>query len=212
MFVSSLQGIQPVANVSLPLIVTTSAASGLLLLLLLLALFHPPNNMLCTDLPQELWAQILQHVPWRQRLSACALVCQKLARAAAAATQFLDLDFEDHPVQHGAFLDWTGSHGSFLTRLELYTDPDYSPIRQLPCSNLLELRLSGSAQLGASSEGLGLLHSCTALTYLEWDEIGLLDGVADSAAPAVPSGVAQLRHLTLTSSQPVGWVRPCRPG
>jgi hypothetical protein len=59
------------------------------------------------ELPQELWAQILQHVPWQQRLSACALVNQKLARAAAAATRSLNLIFM--VTWRDVMLSWPGA-------------------------------------------------------------------------------------------------------
>jgi hypothetical protein len=149
------------------------------------------------ELPQELWAQVLQHVGYKQRLSACALVCRKLARAAAAATQSLDLFFNS-PERHDAFLGWTANHGSSLTHLRLFADPDHTPVRQLPCPNLLQLELvSCCVQLCASSEGMGLLHSCTALTHLDIcfaRSDSLLDGLPDVRFGGVP----QLKHLALT--------------
>jgi hypothetical protein len=39
------------------------------------------------DLPQELWTQILQHVPYKHRLSSCALMCHKLSKLAALRQQ-----------------------------------------------------------------------------------------------------------------------------
>jgi hypothetical protein len=57
------------------------------------------------DLPEEVWTQVLQHFPNEQRLSACALVCHKLRRAAAAAaTQVLQLDVSWSLQRHDAFL------------------------------------------------------------------------------------------------------------
>jgi hypothetical protein len=161
--------------------------------------------MSCTaeDVPQDLWTQILQHVPWYQRLSACALVNQKLARAAPAATQSLDLDFEDSPTNHDAFLDWTMSHGGYLTRLYLHSVSSHSPIRQLPCPNLLELHLDeASVQLCASREHLGLLHSCTALTQLCLIYPTLLDGDVEGPAGAAPAAAARLQRFVLDADQP----------
>jgi hypothetical protein len=113
----------------------------------------------CAELPQELWNRILQHADYKQRLSACALVCQKLAKAAAAATKELTIQC-DSPQRQAAFLRWVDNNGSSLTRLSLASDPNADSIRQLPCANLLELEVSrGSAQLCGRSEGLGLLHS-----------------------------------------------------
>jgi hypothetical protein len=129
------------------------------------------------ELPQELWILILKHVDFRQRLSACTPVCQKLARAAAAATQSVSVSCYCRPQPLDAFLAWAraSSHGSLLTRLKFsFSD---SPIRQLPCPQLLELQgISSSVQLCASSEGMGLLRSCTALTSLQLDSSTLLDG------------------------------------
>jgi hypothetical protein len=50
-------------------------------------------------------------------------------------------------------------------------------------------------QLGPSSQGPGLLHSCTALTRLEVASWMLLDRKTD--APVVPLRVAKLKHLEL---------------
>jgi hypothetical protein len=165
--------------------------------------FHQ-HNVQQEDLPQELWAQILLHVDYQQRLSACALVCRKLARAAAAATQLLDLYFGDAFERYDAFMGWTSSHGSSLTRLVLSYSP--STIQQLPCSNLLQLELADcSVQLCASSEHSGLLHSCTALTSLSlhFTEQGLLDDLAGQVPSAVPpTAVPQLKRLDVTAYVP----------
>lgn len=64
------------------------------------------------ELPYELWVQILQHVPQQQHFSSCALVCQKLARAAAAATASVRLNLY-RPQRHDDFLSWYSSHSSF---------------------------------------------------------------------------------------------------
>jgi hypothetical protein len=152
-------------------------------------------------LPQELWALILQHVDYWQRLSACALVCRKLARAAAAATQSLELylDCDHSPTNHDAFLSWTNRHGSSLTSLHLESIIENSPIRQLACPNLLQLSVTDcTVQLCASSEGLGLLHSCTALTKLKLTRPKLLAGGVLAPAGLVPSAVARLHSFTMT--------------
>jgi hypothetical protein len=129
-------------------------------------------------------------------------VCHKLSRAAAAATQSLELNFgfltDERPQLHAAFLSWTSSHGSSLTRLVLRSACSHSGIRELACPHLLELNLTTCrVQLGASSEGLGLLHSCTALTQLVLMFPVLLDGVGDAPAAAAPAAVAKLPRLIL---------------
>jgi hypothetical protein len=152
-----------------------------------------------SQLPQELWVQILQYVPNYQRLSACALVCRKLARAAASATTSVELTASQRCA---AFLShWVSSYGSSLTRLHLSADD--SSIRDLPCPALLELSLHGGhVQLCAGNEGVGLLHSCTALTRLSLLYPTLLDDGVLMPARGVPSAVAQLRHLALQYAGP----------
>jgi hypothetical protein len=110
-----------------------------------------------------------------------------------------ELRFARRPRRHSAFLGWASSSGSSLTSLHLSDMPDSTTIRQLPCPNLLELRLSlhlGSV-LCASSEGLGLLHSCTALTRLNLEFATLLDSVGGLAPGVPPTAAAQLKHLEL---------------
>jgi hypothetical protein len=115
---------------------------------------------------------------------------------AAAATQFLDLDFVDHLTQHGAFLSWTNSYGSSLTQLEFALRPEHTPVRQLACPNLLELELFRfSVQLCGSPEHLGLLHSCTALTSLSLLCVNLLDGGVEGPAGEAPAETARLQHF-----------------
>jgi hypothetical protein len=162
---------------------------------------------LCTaasDLTQDLWTQILKHVDHKQCLCSCALVCRKLARAAAAATTSVSFVCQGRPQRLDDFLTWSSSHGSSLTRLHLQFSN--TPIRQLHCCpNLVELHLQHfTVQLCAGSEHLGLLHSCTALTSLRLEEATLLDGgVGDGPAGAAPAAAAaaQLQQLELTGQQ-----------
>jgi hypothetical protein len=177
------------------------------------------------QLPQELWVQILQHVHYKQRLSACALVCCKLARAAAAAaTQSLELDLQSSPESFDAFLNWLGlnSSGRSLTRLVLSSNYSHLSICELPCPNLAELQLSMDAtscsvQLSASSRHPGLLHSCTSLTKLSLSNVALLDAATDRPAPAgdrcPPAAAAQLQHLQLAacSARQSCSLRPNKP-
>jgi hypothetical protein len=126
-------------------------------------------------------------------------VCQKLARAAAAAaTTSLNLTTYNNNLQRwDAFLSWTTSHGASLTKLHLSVHD--SSIRHLPCNNLLQLSLSrGSVQLCAGGSDLGVLHSCTALTRLEVYDSTLLDGGVAGLAGGVPPAVAQLQHLDMS--------------
>jgi hypothetical protein len=63
---------------------------------------------------------------------------------------------------------------------------------------LVKLELTyGSAQLCAGSEGLGLLHSCTALTRLYMEGSTLLDDGVGGPAGAAPAATARLQSLRL---------------
>lgn len=159
----------------------------------------PHISMPCVqELLQELWTLILQHVEVNYRLCACALVCQTLGRAAAAATRSLDVNLRGSPQLHDAFLGWARRYGSSLTRLELASGRSHTSIWELACPNLLELRLvECSVQLGVSNQGVGLLHSCPALTRLELSKISLLDGLDLTTVSQPPAAVAQLQSLRL---------------
>jgi hypothetical protein len=152
------------------------------------------------ELPEELWVQILHHVYYSQRLTNSALVCRKLARAAAAATQSLG------PLSYSDSLNtWISNHGSSLTRLSLGDfDQGHITIRQLPCPNLAELVVFGlRVQLCAGSEHMGLLHSCPALTQLLLGSVTLLDGSVDGPVPA-PAARLQVFRLCARTLPAVG--------
>lgn len=165
---------------------------------------HPTDSMSpAEELPQELWTQILSALTWRHRLSVCALVCQKLRRAAAAATQEVHVWAPDSaPQRANDFLSWTSSYGSSLTALHLDFGVRGGSVRQLAaCPNLVQLKLVGcSVQLGAGSGDMGLLHSCTALTHLVLSNVTLLDvGLDKPAAGMAAAPVARLQSLALRS-------------
>jgi hypothetical protein len=155
------------------------------------------------ELPQELWTQILSSVlPWSWRLSVCALVCQKLRRAAAAATQAVTVwPQASNPERANNFLSWASSYGSSLTALDLNfgSRGRSSSIRQLAaCPNLVQLSLAEcSVQLCAGSGNMGLLHSCTALTALALSSMMLLDVGLDEPAVGMAAPVARLQSLEL---------------
>jgi hypothetical protein len=66
-------------------------------------------------------------------------------------------------------MNWLFQHGQHLTSLHMF---EYLPLRQLPCPNLLALKLDdwdeSGVQLGPAADGSpGVIHSCTKLTRLE---------------------------------------------
>lgn len=70
------------------------------------------------DLPATLLAELLQHVPLKERLSACALVCRAFASAATLATTHLkDLLL---PLENVAAIEsWAEQHAGQLVSLEI---------------------------------------------------------------------------------------------
>jgi len=64
-----------------------------------------------SSLSEDLWKQILQFVPLKDRLSSCSRVSRTLHRAAAAATQQVELSSIAHP----SLFQWMQHHGQHLT-------------------------------------------------------------------------------------------------
>mgnify|MGYP001807812402 CR=1 FL=1 len=115
------------------------------------------------------------------------MVNKRLHAAAAAATHDLQLWFGDGQSpskgtliprnQEGSTLDWLIHHGQHLTRLQL--DGFQQPMQQMPCPNLLDLKLNrGCAelglapsycrmQLGSADDQPCVIQGCTKLTRLE---------------------------------------------
>jgi hypothetical protein len=69
------------------------------------------------DVPLPVISQILQHVPLRQRLSSCALVCSTWAAAAAAATNSINIEIL--PKQLPALGLWMQQHGKYVQHLQV---------------------------------------------------------------------------------------------
>jgi len=148
-----------------------------------------------STLSEDVWKQILLHVPFAQRLESCSRVNKALCRAAAAAaaTQHIELDEREARVQRLQDLcRWMLHHGQHLTSLQLCGP---GTLTQLPCPNLRELALgSMRVQLSASSTQPGVLHSCTRLTELFFIFCQFADGHSSLAAL---SSLVQLQRLTI---------------
>jgi len=68
------------------------------------------------ELPVDLWKLVLQHVPLKQRLAACALVCHKLHAAAIAATDSIQTSLI-YQRKVDVFVEYLQRQGSHLTSI-----------------------------------------------------------------------------------------------
>lgn len=107
--------------------------------------------------------------------------------AAVAATQ--DVELTRGHVQSG--LQWLSPYGQHVITLTL--DNLQQPLLELPCPNLLELRLLEmcSAQLGPAADGSpGVILGCTKLTCLE-----VACNIIDAPAGTTVDSLSRLVHL-----------------
>jgi hypothetical protein len=155
-----------------------------------------------SSLPDEVLKLVMQHVPVQDRLHNCALVSRRMHAAAVAATDCLEIA-ESRPEMDVVVMNWLSQHGQHLTRLEVCS---YPHLRQLPCPNLLELKLfdwyESSVQLGPAADGSpGVIHSCTKLTRLE-----VSCNISDAPEGAVLDGnLSSLVHLQRLKVAPAGY-------
>ena len=100
-------------------------------------------------------------------------------------------------------MNWLSQHGQHLTSLHM---SGCLPLRQLPCPNLLELKLDGwdefGVQLGPAADGSpGVIHSCTKLTRLE-----VSCNISDAPEGVVLDGnLSSLVHLQRLKVAPAGY-------
>ena len=145
-------------------------------------------------MPDEVLRAILRHLPLKDRIKGCFLVSRSLLAAAAAATEHFQLDFRYMSTQHAeSALRWLSHYGQHLTHL------DFSSLEQqllqLPCENLLELKLhSLEVQLGTADGQPGVLQTCTKLTRLELS-CRTLDAPVDGLVDVGLSRLVYLQHL-----------------
>jgi hypothetical protein len=92
------------------------------------------------DLPVTLLAEMLKHVPLKERLSACALVCPAFASAAALSTTHLEILL---PLQNVAsFESWTQHHAEQCVSLKIGPkDHAHGCSLQLPWEQLTRLQV-----------------------------------------------------------------------
>lgn len=103
------------------------------------------------SLTPDIWTHILRHVGTADRVARCSVVCKKLNKAAAAATQDVQLSLWRCDVDEGlrqrwaqAFESYLQKHGRHLTSLQLFWADQ--PLFNLPCANLKSLDLVPCAQ------------------------------------------------------------------
>lgn len=143
------------------------------------------------SLPDEVLKLVLTHVPLKERLVNCSLVHSRLHAAAVAATQQLETGYSPmwQPERGQSVFTWLSRYGEHVTRLDVDA---LDWVTQLPCPNLLQLRLVGTiVQLGPTADGPGVIAGITKLTRLELHYNGIDDGpVVDSLSELV-----HLQHL-----------------
>ena len=149
--------------------------------------------MMWSGLPEELWKLILVHVPLPERLGTCSRVSQKLCRAAAAATEQLEVQLQRSAQRSQGVVQWLHHNGQHVTSIQLRNFN--ASLTELPCLQLRKLAVDGgSVQLGPSSSHPGVLHSCSGLTKLRLWGCIVVDGCRSLAAL---SAVPALQHLHL---------------
>jgi len=156
------------------------------------------------DLPGDLWKKVLQHVPLKQRLTSCALVCHKLHAASTTATDSIQASLSGQ-LSMDIFLEYLQQYGSQLTSISLYADKHVEGWlmvqQQLPsCQHLQQLSLKGFDVQLSPAEGLpGALDSLTGLTRLELRDCGFNSGRSGGAAAL--SVLVNLQHLCFKRKQ-----------
>jgi hypothetical protein len=152
-----------------------------------------------SSLPDEVLKLVMQHVPLQDRLTSCCLVNSRFHAAAVAAMQHVQFGRSQDPVlqqKADCFLQWLPLYGQHLTSLDIRSVPQ--PLRQLPCPNLLQLRLEwGEVQLGPTADGHpGVIQSCTELTSLTL-KCELIDAPDSDSSDDNPStsALSSLVHL-----------------
>jgi hypothetical protein len=136
------------------------------------------SNTSLADMPPEVRACVLRHLPVGMRLGPCALTCSALSAAAVAATDVLCMH-SIYQQKASALAAWIAKHGATLVHLELKDctavnfDCGMGHLASLTALQRLELQaafnnayaaLGGEAAYGAAlSSTTGQLQQLTAL-------------------------------------------------
>jgi hypothetical protein len=139
------------------------------------------GNPSLADMPPEVLACVLRHLPVGVRLGPCALTCSAFSAAAAAATDAISMQEVDQP-KADALAAWIAKHGTTLVHLQLKDcaavpfGSGMNHLASLTALQRLELRaafsdaykvLGGKAAYSAAlSSTIGQLQQLTALELL----------------------------------------------
>ena len=106
-----------------------------------------------------------------------------------------DSPFRIRRARESDFSDWLPKYGQHLTSLHLGRWGQ--PLLQLPCPDLLELKLwMCSVQLGPTADGApGVIQCCPKLTHLELASSGILDAATGAVVDSL-SNLVHLQHLS----------------
>jgi len=151
--------------------------------------------------PEDIWKLVLEHVPLRQRLCECALVCRKFHAAVIAATKSIETRLSKQSSADN-LVEYLSRHGSHLTSMNLSGSEigagKCTLLGQLPsCQHVQQLSIEYFDVQLCGDEGLpGVLNSITGLTRLELDDClvnpkGTVGSVADLSV------LVNLRHLRI---------------
>lgn len=166
------------------------------------------------QVPAEVWTLVCQHLGQADRLR-CALVSQRVAAAARAATvevlvsrpRGLGWGVQQHDERVQAALTYLQHHGQHVTGLvmRLSAAATSQPVAVLPCGSLVELELDGAAvQLGANKGLPGVLASCcSCLTRLKLSDCTFASGGGGLAKLSVLVHLADL-HVSSIKLQAGG--------
>ena len=156
------------------------------------------------DLPEAVVVCILQHVPVRQRLTSCAMVCLLWA-AAAAAVPMWDVLLKRN--KHcGQLQDWLVKHGGVMAALTAKGDKwgswrNWRPL-QLPFLQLKQLRILELSRLRLKLPAQAvLIHPGETRTMSTCSLVTRSTNRAGRAALAVAVALPQLQELRLSDCQ-----------
>lgn len=160
------------------------------------------------SLPHDVLVMVLEHVPLRERVAACAMVCTAWAAAAAAAPAHLALSLGS-VIRWQHAQDWVVLRGQQLTSLSLEHKGGGQQVFHLPCA-----KLSGLERLTAHYMQLRFQHTTTDGGADSGDDDGSGGGAASSfsvcghhhgaatAAGGVDAAADAMASMTLAAALP----------
>jgi len=157
------------------------------------------------DIPAAILHSIIQHVPVKERLGGFALVCRAFHAAAVAATNSIEIESMNSPMQFEDLLSWLKKYGNVVSTLKIQQG-HWSSLKSLPCQHLWNLKLLNmSLQLVPTESHPGVLSTCTGLTKLSLTYCYVNsrpEEISDPDSNALThfSVLTNLQHLHLTAA------------